>query len=189
MEHKKSNHSWDEEEIKKYLEQSAEAEEIPPELETENMRKYIKTQTTGEQQKKHKNITGNIKHWYPAVTAACLCIILLAGVSGITRKAGTDQQTYGTKSQTKDTAAHTTYHNIYQQFSELWQGEYVQGEVQEYAIGTLDTADMARTTAGNEESSDAVRGETKKESSDQTEHGVTNTQEKNVDEGDVIKND
>ena len=91
MEHKKSNHSWDEEEIKKYLEQSAEAEEIPPELETENMRKYIKTQTTGEQQKKHKNITGNIKHWYPAVTAACLCIILLAGVSGITRKAGTDQ--------------------------------------------------------------------------------------------------
>ena len=57
MEHKKSNHSWDEEEIKKYLEQSAEAEEIPPELETENMRKYIKTQTTGEQQKKHKNIT------------------------------------------------------------------------------------------------------------------------------------
>ena len=108
MEHKKSNHSWDEEEIKKYLEQSAEAEEIPPELETENMRKYIKTQTTGEQQKKHKNITGNIKHWYPAVTAACLCIILLAGVSGITRKAGTDQQTYGTKSQTKDTAAHTT---------------------------------------------------------------------------------
>ena len=61
MEHKKSNHSWDEEEIKKYLEQSAEAEEIPPELETENMRKYIKTQTTGEQQKKHKNITGNIK--------------------------------------------------------------------------------------------------------------------------------
>ncbi len=29
MEHKKSNHSWDEEEIKKYLEQSAEAEEIP----------------------------------------------------------------------------------------------------------------------------------------------------------------
>ena len=67
--------SWDEEEIKKYLEQSAEAEEIPPELETENMRKYIKTQTTGEQQKKHKNITGNIKHWYPAVTAACLCII------------------------------------------------------------------------------------------------------------------
>lgn len=44
MEHKKSNHSWDEEEIKKYLEQSAEAEEIPPELETENMRKYIKTQ-------------------------------------------------------------------------------------------------------------------------------------------------
>ena len=80
MEHKKSNHSWDEEEIKKYLEQSAEAEEIPPELETENMRKYIKTQTTGEQQKKHKNITGNIKHWYPAVTAACLCIILLAGV-------------------------------------------------------------------------------------------------------------
>lgn len=95
MEHKKSNHSWDEEEIKKYLEQSAEAEEIPPELETENMQKYIKTQTTGEQQKKHKNITGNIKHWYPAVTAACLCIILLAGVSGITRKAGTDQQTYG----------------------------------------------------------------------------------------------
>ena len=87
------------------------------------------------------------------------------------------------------TAAHTTYHNIYQQFSELWQGEYVQGKVQEYAIGTLDTADMARTTAGNEESSDAVRGETKKESSDQTEHGVTNTQEKNVDEGDVIKND
>ena len=167
MEHKKSNHSWDEEEIKKYLEQSAEAEEIPPELETENMRKYIKTQTTGEQQKKHKNITGNIKHWYPAVTAACLCIILLAGVSGITRKAGIDQQTYGTKSQTKDTAAHTTYHNIYQQFSELWQGEYVQGEVQEYAIGTLDTADMARTTAGNEESSDAVRSETKKESSDQ----------------------
>ena len=189
MEDKKRNHSWDEEEIKKYLKQSAEAEEIPPELETENMRKYIKTQTTGEQQKKHKNITGNIKHWYPAVTAACLCIILLAGVSGITRKAGTDQQTYGTKSQTKDTAAHTTYHNIYQQFSELWQGEYVQGEVQEYAIGTLDTADMARTTAGNEESSDAVRGETKKESSDQTEHGVTNTQEKNVDEGDVIKND
>lgn len=62
MEHKKSNHSWDEEEIKKYLEQSAEAEEIPPELETENMRKYIKTQTTGEQQKKHKNITGDIKH-------------------------------------------------------------------------------------------------------------------------------
>ena len=48
---------------------------------------------------------------------------------------------------------------------------------------------MARTTAGNEESSDAVRSETKKESSDQTEHGVTNTQEKNVDEGDVIKND
>ena len=42
---------------------------------------------------------------------------------------------------------------------------------------------MARTTAGNEESSDAVRSETKKESSDQTEHGVTNTQEKNVDEG------
>lgn len=116
MEHKKSNHSWDEEEIKKYLEQSAEAEEIPPELETENMRKYIKTQTTGEQQKKHKNITGNIKHWYPAVTAACLCIILLAGISGIPRKAGTDQQTYGTKSQTKDTAAHTTYHNIYQRF-------------------------------------------------------------------------
>lgn len=189
MEHKKSNHSWDEEEIKKYLEHSAEAEEIPPELETENMRKYIKTQTTGEQQKKYKNITGNIKHWYPAVTAACLCIILLTGVSGITRKAGTDQQTYGTKLQTKDTAAHTTYHNIYQQFSKLWQGEYVQGEVQEYAIGTLDTADMARTTAGNEESSDAVRGETKKESSDQTEHGVTNTQEKNVDEGDVIKND
>lgn len=75
MEDKKRNHSWDEEEIKKYLEQSAEAEEIPPELETENMRKYIKTQTTGEQQKKHKNITGNIKHWYPAVTAACLCII------------------------------------------------------------------------------------------------------------------
>lgn len=147
MEDKKRNHSWDEEEIKKYLEQSAEVEEIPPELETENMRKYIKTQTTGEQQKKHKNITGNIKHWYPAVTAACLCIILLAGVSGITRKAGIDQQTYGTKSQTKDTAAHTTYHNIYQQFSELWQGEYVQGEVQEYAIGTLDTADMARTTA------------------------------------------
>ena len=98
MEHKKSNHSWDEEEIKKYLEQSAEAEEIPPELETENMRKYIKTQTTGEQQKKHKNITGDIKHWYPAVTAACLCIILLAGISGIPRKAGTDQQTYGTKS-------------------------------------------------------------------------------------------
>ena len=62
-------------------------------------------------------------------------------------------------------------------------------QVQEYAIGTLDTADMARTTAGNEESSDAVRSETKKESSDQTEHGVTNTQEKNVDEGDVIKND
>ena len=85
MEHKKSNHSWDEEEIKKYLEQSAEAEEIPPELETENMRKYIKTQTTGEQQKKHKNITGDIKHWYPAVTAACLCIILLAGISGIPR--------------------------------------------------------------------------------------------------------
>ena len=28
MEHKKSNHSWDEEEIKKYLEQSAEAEEM-----------------------------------------------------------------------------------------------------------------------------------------------------------------
>ena len=57
---------------------------------------------------------------------------------------------------------------------------------------------MARTTAGNEESADAVQGETKKESinassekesSDQTEHGVTNTQEKNVDEGDVIKND
>lgn len=116
MEDKKRNHSWDEEEIKKYLEQSAEVEEIPPELETENMRKYIKTQTTGEQQKKHKNITGNIKHWYPAVTAACLCIILLAGVSGITRKAGIDQQTYGTKSQTKDTAAHTTYHNIYQRF-------------------------------------------------------------------------
>ena len=40
MEDKKRNHSWDEEEIKKYLEQSAEAEEIPPELETENMRKY-----------------------------------------------------------------------------------------------------------------------------------------------------
>ena len=60
MEHKKSNHSWDEEEIKKYLEQSAEAEEIPPELETENMRKYIKTQTTGEQQKKHKKY--NWKH-------------------------------------------------------------------------------------------------------------------------------
>ena len=62
MEHKKSNHSWDEEEIKKYLEQSAEAEEIPPELETENMRKYIKTQTTGEQQKKHKNITGTVSY-------------------------------------------------------------------------------------------------------------------------------
>ena len=31
MEDKKRNHSWDEEEIKKYLEQSAEAEEIPPE--------------------------------------------------------------------------------------------------------------------------------------------------------------
>lgn len=86
MEHKKSNHSWDEEEIKKYLEQSAEAEEIPPELETENMRKYIKTQTTGEQQKKHKNITGNIKHWYPAVTAACLCIILLAELVGSQEK-------------------------------------------------------------------------------------------------------
>ena len=41
MEDKKRNHSWDEEEIKKYLEQSAEVEEIPPELETENMLSLI----------------------------------------------------------------------------------------------------------------------------------------------------
>ena len=81
MEDKKRNHSWDEEKIKKYLKQSAEAEEIPPELKTENMREYIEMQTTDKQQKKPRNITENIKHWYPAVTAACLCIILLAGVS------------------------------------------------------------------------------------------------------------
>ncbi len=127
------------------------------------MRKYIKTQTTGEQQKKHKNITGNIKHWYPAVTAACLCIILLARSQWDHKKKREQISRHMVRSHRRRTRLLiqpiTTYISSFPNFG---QGEYVQGEVQEYAIGTLDTADMARTTAGNEESSDAVRGETKK---------------------------
>lgn len=165
--------------IEKYINDSIKAQ-TPPSLSKENIKAKLEGQS-GEIKQKRRISQQTV---YKFVAAAAAFALVLSGIS-LYNSTKSPQKTPITNNLNPNISTDDNYDEIYAKLKDMKKN-------QAFTVGEGVFFDQSGSIAANDKapsSANAGMDSSKNESSNDREHGTTNTQEENVDEGDIIKTD
>ena len=210
---------WEEIDIRNFLQESANDQQIPQSLLPQHMEERLKQKNTGQEKDKDKLlITEKAEFrkrrkrnkyfgWWCGTfaAAACMALVLFAAGHNLNWKSGMEDgcidMTQGEEEAADGMAASdtekTTYKKLYENFDKIW------SEQEKLDLGQKEYAKADGGTNGAETAGQAEEGAERadlaaEDSSAETEtsaenssedYGKTNQQEQSVEEADIIKND